>query len=120
LDLINIKEILLNNSVEGPEKQKLFFNMISQLNSSISKSDEKLSEGIEKLSTYSEWLSQYECNDFSDPKKYIILPLSNNNNLNNYNNDSVKINSFDQHLLVLSSIRKPKKNKNIWKQRKIL
>ena len=112
LDLVNIKEILLNNSVEGPDKQKLFFNLISQLNTSLTKSDEQLKEGIEKLSTYSEWLSQYECNDFSDSKKYIILPLSNNNNnINNYLTDNVKINSFDQHLLVLSSIRKPKKIK---------
>ena len=111
LDLKKIKDILLNNSVEGQNKQKLFFNLIQQLNSSLSKSDGNLAEGIEKLSTFSEWLSQYECNDFSDPKKYIILPMSNNNNLNNYSNESVKINSFDQHLLVLSSIRKPKKIK---------
>ena len=111
VDLNKIKQILLNNSVEGQDKQKLFFSLIQQLNSSLSKSDGQLAEGIEKLSTFSEWLSQYECNDFSDSKKYIILPLSNNNNLNNYSNDSVKINSFDQHLLVLSSIRKPKKIK---------
>ena len=111
VDLKKIKDILLNNSVEGQDKQKLFFNLIQQLNSSLSKSDGNLAEGIEKLSTFSEWLSQYECNDFSDPKKYIILPMSNNNSLNNYSNDSVKINSFDQHLLVLSSIRKPKKIK---------
>ena len=111
VNLTKIKDILLNRSVEGQDKQKLFFNLVQPLNQSLSKSDEKLPEGIEKLSTFSEWLSQYECNDFTDPKKYIILPMSNNNNLNNYSNDSVKINSFDQHLLILSSIRKPKKIK---------
>ena len=111
IDLNKIKDILLNNSVEGADKQKLFYTLINPLTLLLGKNDEKLTEGIEKLSTFSEWLSQYECNDFTDPKVYIILPMSNNNNLSNYSNESVKINSFDQHLLVLSSIRKPKKIK---------
>ena len=111
IDIKKIKEILLNNTVEGQDKQKLFNALIQQLKQNLAKNDRDLPEGIEKLSTFSEWLSQYECNDFTDPKKYIILPMNNNNNLNNYSNDSVKINSFDQHLLVLSSIRKPKKIK---------
>ena len=54
----------------------------------------------EKLSTFSQYLSNYENNNFFSPKKFIYIP-----------NSKIKISSFDKHILVLSSIRKPKKIK---------
>jgi DNA-dependent protein kinase catalytic subunit len=64
--------------------------------------DEQYSQGIERLSTYSEWLAQYECNEFNDPKSCIEIPSEDESN-------KIKIASFDQHMLILTSVRKPKK-----------
>ena len=95
---------ILTSSESYQEKNEKFNREITQIRQALKNLEfHQVQEGIEKLSTFSEWLSQYENNEFVNPENYIILPLSNNSN--------IKISSFDQHLTVLPSIRKPKKIK---------
>ena len=100
LNITKISNILKSDESIQEKIQKLNEH-INEIKQVLKTYEQKQSEGIEKLSTFSEWLSQYECNEFNIPENYIVLPLSNNSN--------IKISSFDQHITVLSSIRKPKK-----------
>ena len=105
LNIENLAKIAGNNL--NVQKIQIEFNiLIEPLLRNINKSlSTQLSEGIEKLSSFSEFLSQYECNEFYDPKHFIELPITSDSE----SVKTVKISSFDQSLLVLNSIRKPKR-----------
>jgi len=109
-NILNITNLtkLANSSLSYIKVQNEFSKLVEPITSNLNKSlNSQSTEGIEKLATYSEYLAQYECNEFYDPKYYIELPLMNSDS------DSlktVKISSFEQNILVLNSIRKPKSN----------
>ena len=72
-----------------------------------------LSQGKEKLSAYSEWLFQYEAANFADPSDYIEIPGQYEETaakgLEPNPGRNVKIASFSKTLLILGSIRRPKR-----------
>lgn len=66
----------------------------------------QLSHGADKLNTYSEWLADYDITDHTDETIDIPGQIS---GLHEPFSSSVKIVSFSQNLLVLPSIRRPKR-----------
>jgi hypothetical protein len=88
---------------------KEFAKMIEEISNNLNKTlNSNQVDGIERLSTFSEWLAQYECSEFTNPKKYIELPKDISSEVA-LDGKSVQISSFDQHVLILCSIRRPKR-----------
>jgi len=107
LNSSKILELLNLNCQEILKEFKKILEVIHKIISKYSMNQRETS--IEKLSSFSDWLSQYECYEFSNEKKYI--EISNFFSTFNKNNNmlKIKITNFDQHVLVLSSVRKPKR-----------
>ena len=69
-----------------------------------------LGQGYEKLSTFSEWLDGLDINDFFNPYEYIELPGQYEGLLSEpMTEKNVKIASIRKTLLILGSIRRPKR-----------
>lgn len=69
-----------------------------------------LSQGYEKVSTFSEWLDQMDINDFYNPLEYIEIPGQYEGLLSEpIVEKNVKIASVKKTLLILGSIRRPKR-----------
>ena len=112
LTMSNIRKIIIDKKKSSKEKFDSFNTQIEHTMSLVTKSLNKQtnesnsssnSYGIEKLSTFCEWLSQYENNDTYSTNSSIMIPSS------SLKSKKIKISSFDQHIIVLSSNRLPKK-----------
>jgi DNA-dependent protein kinase catalytic subunit len=69
-----------------------------------------LSQGYEKVSTFSEWLDQMDINDFYNPLEYIEIPGQYEGLLSEpVVEKNVKIASVKKTILILGSIRRPKR-----------
>ena len=69
-----------------------------------------LGSGYEKLSTFSEWLSNLDNNDFYNPYQYIEVPGQYECLMSEpIIEKNVKIASIRKTILVLGSIRRPKR-----------
>jgi DNA-dependent protein kinase catalytic subunit len=69
-----------------------------------------LGQGYEKLSTFSEWLDAMDINDFFNPYEYIELPGQYEGLMAEpMTEKNVKIASIRKTLLILGSIRRPKR-----------
>lgn len=66
-------------------------------------------EGPSKLSSFSEWLNEYDCNNFYDGKEYIEIPGQYEGDEEPFVEKHVKIASFNKSILILGSIRRPKR-----------
>ncbi|CDW71353.1 dna-dependent protein kinase catalytic subunit [Stylonychia lemnae] len=83
---------------------------VQNLNNKLNQSIGNLGQGYEKLSTFSEWLDSLDFNDFYNPSEYIELPgqyegLKSEPLIEK----NVKIASVKKTLLILGSIRRPKR-----------
>ena len=87
---------------------KEFPSIFNSILACINGFEPRYSSGIEKLSLFSNYLSQYELLDENDSLNHIYLPI-NIRNICNLKNKPIKITSFDQHVLILRSIRTPKR-----------
>ena len=85
-------------------------SVLQQFTQKVNESVGTLGQGYEKLSTFSEWLDGLDINDFYNPFEYIELP-------GQYEGlrsqplieKNVKIASVRKTLLILGSIRRPKR-----------
>lgn len=68
---------------------------------------DRLEGGKQKLTNYSEWLAQSY--SYFEYKKYIEIPGQYEDDIEPYVENHVKIAGFKKQLLILSSLRKPKK-----------
>jgi len=69
-----------------------------------------LGQGYEKLATFSEWLDQLDCNDFYNFFQYIEIPGQYEGLFSEPRVEkNVKIASVKKQLLILASIRRPKR-----------
>lgn len=69
----------------------------------------QLGEGHQKLSAFSEWLDEYNSNDIKDLKDLIEIPGQYKRNIEPCPERHVKMASVNKTLLILGSIRKPKR-----------
>jgi hypothetical protein len=128
-NLINVRNNLLNGKV-GTYNKKFADNWRALFNQALGKDGSKvidyngqrfakvmeeihkkiistqLSHGNEKLNTYSEWLADYDITDHTSETIDIPGQIS---GLHEPLSSTVKIVSFSQNLLILSSIRRPKR-----------
>jgi DNA-dependent protein kinase catalytic subunit len=80
-----------------------------QMNQKVQESG-NLSQGYEKVSTFSEWLDQMDINDFYNPLEYIEIPGQYEGLISEpIVEKNVKIASVKKTLLILGSIRRPKR-----------
>ena len=83
---------------------------MNQVNQKMSESMGNLGQGYEKLSTFSEWLDNLDCNDFFNQHEYIELPGQYEGLISEpILEKNVKIASVRKTLLILGSIRRPKR-----------
>jgi DNA-dependent protein kinase catalytic subunit len=68
-----------------------------------------LGEGPQKLSAFSEWLDEYNSSNIADPKNLIEIPGQYKNNIEPQPENHTKVASINKTVLVLGSIRKPKR-----------
>lgn len=69
-----------------------------------------LGQGFEKLSTFSEWLDNLDNNNFYNPREYIEVPGQYEGLLSEpFIDKNVKIASVRKTILILGSIRRPKR-----------
>ena len=83
---------------------------MQQINQKMNESMGTLGQGYEKLSTFSEWLDQLDFNDFYNPYEYLELPGQYENLLTEPQLEkNIKIASVRKSVLILGSIRRPKR-----------
>ena len=83
---------------------------MEQLNEKVNKVSGNLGQGYEKLSAFSEWLDEMDCNDFYTPTEYIEVPGQYEGLLTEPRIEkNVKIASVKKTILILGSIRRPKR-----------
>ena len=109
--ILNSNKLMELLNLPAQELSREFSGLLEVIHKIVSKSSKNQREaGIEKLSTFSEWLAQYECFEFSNVKNFMeISNFFSSNFCNSEKNKDVKVTSFDQHVLVLASVRKPKR-----------
>ena len=69
----------------------------------------QLGEGHQKISAFSEWLDEYNSNDIKDLKDLIEIPGQYKRNVEPCPERHVKMASVNKTILILGSIRKPKR-----------
>jgi len=69
----------------------------------------QLGEGLQKLSAFSEWLDEYSSNNIADPKNLIEIPGQYKTNIEPLPENHIKMASVNKTVLVLGSIRRPKR-----------
>jgi DNA-dependent protein kinase catalytic subunit len=83
---------------------------MQQFNQKMNEGMSQLGSGYEKLSAFSEWLDSLDINDFYNPYEYIELPGQYEGLLQEpLIEKNVKIASVRKTLLILASIRRPKR-----------
>ena len=83
---------------------------MSTLNQKVNEGMGTLGQGHEKVSTFSEWLDSLDNNDFYNPYEYIEVPGQYEGLISEpIVEKNVKIASVRKTLLILGSIRRPKR-----------
>ena len=83
---------------------------MSTLNQKVNEGMGTLGQGYEKVSTFSEWLDSLDNNDFYNPYEYIEVPGQYEGLISEpIVEKNVKIASVRKTLLILGSIRRPKR-----------
>jgi DNA-dependent protein kinase catalytic subunit len=86
-----------------------YVSKIQDLFTKVNERSRALPHGTGKLSTFSEWLSEFDSNNFYDHKEYIEIPGQYDDDEEPYVDKNVKIASFNKSVLILGSIRRPKR-----------
>ena len=98
---------------DGSRVDKLdFASFATSMNAVLKKLSEligQLGEGHQKLSAFSEWLDEYNSNDVKDLKDLIEIPGQYKRNIEPCPERHVKMASVNKTILILGSIRRPKR-----------
>ena len=102
---------VLERGFQGVQDPKKLASTVQTLNQKLNESMASgLGQGYEKLSVFSEWLDQLDNNNFYNPYEYIELPGQYEGLLSEPLADkNHKIASLRKTVLILGSIRRPKR-----------
>lgn len=100
----------------GKQEQKInsmsckdFHNYLNLILRKFHELIQQLGEGPQKLSAFSEWLDEYNSNSVSNPKDLIEIPGQYKINIEPQPEAHIKVASVNKTVLVLGSIRRPKR-----------
>lgn len=84
--------------------------IFDKLNEKVNETAHDLGQGGERLAVFSQWLDELDCNDFFNEYEYIELPGQYEDlRAEPFLEKNIKIASVRKNLLILGSIRRPKR-----------
>ena len=94
----------------GSKKHRNFIDDVALLHEKLQEYLRGLGTGERRLADYSDWLAEYDCSNFYDPREYLEVPGQYEGLAEEpLRERHVKIASVSARLLVLASIRRPKR-----------